>query len=105
MNGRLDIHCTVTDRHPWLGAWRLSTALHLTNAGYLNITVFDKAAEIPSQYSAAYDLNTIVRPGYNDPFSTALASSSLALELSKQKYSGESPASASSNRGPCRTCN
>lgn len=55
------------------GTWGLSTALHLTNAGYTNITVFDKAAEIPSQYSAGYDLNKIVRPEYEDPFYTELA--------------------------------
>lgn len=55
------------------GAWGLSTALHLTNAGYTNITVFDKAGEIPSQYSAGHDLNKIVRPEYEDPFYTELA--------------------------------
>jgi len=55
------------------GAWGLSTALHLTNAGYNNITVFDRATEIPSIYSAAYDLNKIVRAEYEDPFYTDLA--------------------------------
>ena len=55
------------------GTWGLSTALHLINAGHTNITVFDKAAQIPSQYSAAYDLNKIVRPEYEDPFYTELA--------------------------------
>jgi sarcosine oxidase/L-pipecolate oxidase len=55
------------------GTWGLSTALHLTNAGYTNITVFDKAVEIPSRYSAGYDLNKIVRPEYEDPFYTELA--------------------------------
>lgn len=55
------------------GAWGLSTALHLLQDGYTNITVFDKADQIPSKYSAAYDLNKIVRAEYEDPFYTELA--------------------------------
>ncbi|KAK4934910.1 hypothetical protein LTR10_023943 [Elasticomyces elasticus] len=55
------------------GAWGLSTALHLINAGYSNVTVFDQASEIPSQYSGAYDLNKIVRAEYEDEFYTELA--------------------------------
>jgi len=55
------------------GAWGLSTALHLERSGYTDITVFDRAETIPSPYSAAYDLNKIVRPEYEDPFYTDLA--------------------------------
>ncbi|EXJ55456.1 hypothetical protein A1O7_08383 [Cladophialophora yegresii CBS 114405] len=55
------------------GAWGLSTAFHLLEAGYKNITVFDRASEIPSRYSAAYDLNKIVRAEYEDDFYTDLA--------------------------------
>ncbi|RMZ90331.1 hypothetical protein DV736_g2426, partial [Chaetothyriales sp. CBS 134916] len=55
------------------GAWGLSTALHLNQEGYSNITVFDRADAIPSRYSAAYDLNKIVRAEYEDPFYTELA--------------------------------
>jgi len=55
------------------GAWGLSTALHLIDAGYSNVTVFDQASEIPSQYSGAYDLNKIVRAEYEDDFYTELA--------------------------------
>ncbi len=61
------------------GAWGLSTALHLTNSGYTNITVLDRASEIPSRYSAGYDLNKIVRPEYEDPFYTDLALVSVIL--------------------------
>lgn len=60
------------------GAWGLSTALHLTNAGYTNITVYERAEQIPSQYSAAWDLNKIVRPEYEDGFYTELALVSFA---------------------------
>ncbi len=55
------------------GAWGLSTALHLLNAGYINIAVFDQASEIPSPYSAGYDLNKIVRAEYEDEFYMELA--------------------------------
>lgn len=54
------------------GAWGLSTALHLHRDGYSNITVFERAEQIPSPYSAAYDLNKIVRAEYEDPFYTKL---------------------------------
>ncbi len=39
------------------GAWGLSTAYHMNLAGYSNITVFERGEEIPSRYSAAWDLN------------------------------------------------
>jgi sarcosine oxidase / L-pipecolate oxidase len=55
------------------GAWGLSTALHLNHSGYTDITVFERAEEIPSQCSAAYDLNKIVRAEYEDSFYTELA--------------------------------
>ena len=55
------------------GAWGLSTALHLANAGYTNVTVHERAEKIPSPYSAAWDLNKIVRAEYEDSFYTKLA--------------------------------
>ena len=55
------------------GAWGLSTALHLLDSGYRNITVFDQACELPSPFSGAYDLNKIVRAEYEDEFYTELA--------------------------------
>ncbi|KAL3475759.1 FAD dependent oxidoreductase [Aspergillus californicus] len=54
------------------GAFGLSTALHLSNAGYTDITVFEKDTQIPSRFSAANDLNKIVRAEYEDPFYTDL---------------------------------
>lgn len=55
------------------GAWGLSTALHLADAGYSDISVYDRATEIPSTFSGAYDLNKIVRAEYEDRFYTDLA--------------------------------
>jgi sarcosine oxidase/L-pipecolate oxidase len=55
------------------GAFGLSTALHLVQDGYDNITVFDRGGQIPADHSAANDLNKIVRAEYEDPFYTDLA--------------------------------
>ncbi len=54
------------------GAFGLSTALRLSEAGYHDITVLEKDDAIPSRFSAANDLNKIVRAEYEDPFYTAL---------------------------------
>lgn len=55
------------------GAWGLSTALHMIDSGYSDITVIERAEQIPSRYSAAWDLNKIVRAEYEDSFYTELA--------------------------------
>lgn len=49
------------------GAFGLSTVYHLLKAGYKDITVLEKDEEIPSRWSAANDLNKIVRAEYEDP--------------------------------------
>ncbi|RGP73193.1 hypothetical protein FLONG3_6509 [Fusarium longipes] len=49
------------------GAFGLSTVLHLLKAGYKDITVLEKDDDIPSRWSAANDLNKIVRAEYEDP--------------------------------------
>ncbi|KPM41164.1 hypothetical protein AK830_g5424 [Neonectria ditissima] len=60
------------------GAFGLSTVLHLLDAGFTDITVFDKDDEIPSRFSAANDLNKIVRAEYEDPFYTDLTLKAIA---------------------------
>lgn len=62
------------------GAFGLSTAWHLLQSGYTNITVFDKDPEIPSRFSAANDLNKIVRAEYEDRFYTDLTIVGLAFD-------------------------
>ncbi|KAF5005376.1 hypothetical protein FDECE_8188 [Fusarium decemcellulare] len=54
------------------GAFGLSTALHLTEAGYTNISIYERDDQIPPRYSAANDLNKIVRAEYEEPFWTEL---------------------------------
>lgn len=55
------------------GCFGLATAHHLATQGYSNITVLDKAEAIPSPFSAANDLNKVIRAEYADPFYTDLA--------------------------------
>jgi glycine/D-amino acid oxidase-like deaminating enzyme len=54
------------------GAFGLSTAYHLAQKGYTNVSVFERDDHIPPRYSAANDLNKIVRAEYEDPFYTDL---------------------------------
>ena len=71
------------------GCWGLSTAYHLCKAGYTDITVFDRASELPSPYSAANDLNKIVRAQYGEDFYTGLGLvglPTLESELHESRY-------------------
>ena len=63
------------------GAFGLSTALHLTRSGFTNISVYEKDDHIPPRYSAANDLNKIVRAEYEDPFYTDLTKVSIPITL------------------------
>jgi len=49
-----------------------STALHLSQKGYTNISVFEKGHHILPRFSAASNLTKIVRAEYEDPFYTDL---------------------------------
>lgn len=55
------------------GAFGISTAFELSSRGYTHVTVFEKDEEIPSRWSAANDLNKIMRVEYEDDFYTNLA--------------------------------
>ena len=68
------------------GAWGLSTALHMLDSGYADITVIERAERIPSRYSAAWDLNKIVRAEYEDAFYTELALVSPLSTISMKRH-------------------
>lgn len=82
------------------GAWGLSTALHLRQAGHTDVTVFERAERVPSPYSAAWDINKIVRPEYEDGFYTelALVSQGPLYSLSFSLNPGAEPANFAANR-------
>lgn len=69
------------------GAFGLSTAFELSQQGYTDITVFEKDSEIPSRWSAANDLNKIMRAEYEDPWYTELGVVSRTVLLrAEMKY-------------------
>lgn len=55
------------------GTFGLATALELAKSGYTSITVLEKDDQIPSRFSAGYDINKIVRAEYHDPFYVEMA--------------------------------
>ncbi|KAI0682765.1 FAD dependent oxidoreductase [Cerioporus squamosus] len=60
------------------GVFGLSTASHLLNRGYKNVTVIDRSPVLPAPDAASTDKNKIVRSSYADPFYTALAREAIA---------------------------
>ena len=77
------------------GSWGLSTALHMSNSGYVDLTVIERAEQIPSRYSAAWDLNKIVRAEYEDAFYTELALVSSLFTIPMNGHPGEMFSSSS----------
>uniref|UniRef100_A0A4E9DT45 FAD dependent oxidoreductase domain-containing protein n=1 Tax=Gibberella zeae TaxID=5518 RepID=A0A4E9DT45_GIBZA len=55
------------------GCFGLATAFELAQKGYNNITILEKDVDVPSRFSAAYDLNKVIRAEYADDFYTQLA--------------------------------
>ncbi|KAH7910985.1 FAD dependent oxidoreductase [Hygrophoropsis aurantiaca] len=55
------------------GTFGLSTAAHLLERGYTDVTVLDRAPVLPAQDAASTDINKVVRSCYTDRFYTALA--------------------------------
>ncbi|KAI6009849.1 FAD dependent oxidoreductase [Pisolithus marmoratus] len=60
------------------GAFGLSTAYHLQEDGFKDITVLDKAVELPALDAASSDINKVVRSTYADSFYTRLARDAIA---------------------------
>lgn len=63
------------------GTFGLATAHRLASAGYTNITVLEKDGQIPSRFSAGFDLNKIIRAEYADSFYTPLTLVSVRFGL------------------------
>ncbi|KAJ6520741.1 FAD dependent oxidoreductase [Mycena capillaripes] len=55
------------------GCFGLSTALALLRRGWTDVTVIDRATELPAPDGASNDFNRIVRTSYSDPFYAKLA--------------------------------
>ncbi|KAI0260175.1 FAD dependent oxidoreductase [Gloeopeniophorella convolvens] len=55
------------------GCFGISTAHHLLQRGYTNITVLDRSETLPAPDAASTDLNKVVRTSYSDFFYSQLA--------------------------------
>lgn len=55
------------------GCFGLSTAYHLLQRGYQNITIVDRANQLPAPDAASTDLNKVVRSAYGDIVFSRLA--------------------------------
>ncbi|KAG5745956.1 hypothetical protein H9Q72_012497 [Fusarium xylarioides] len=69
------------------GCFGLATAFELAQKGYKNITILEKDVDVPSRFSAAYDLNKVIRAEYADDFYTQLALDAIRKWQSDPLYS------------------
>ncbi|KAJ7668552.1 FAD dependent oxidoreductase [Mycena polygramma] len=60
------------------GCFGLSTAFALLKRGWTDVTVIDKASQLPAPDGASNDYNRIVRTSYSDAFYTKLAQEAIA---------------------------
>ncbi|TFK20780.1 FAD dependent oxidoreductase [Coprinopsis marcescibilis] len=65
------------------GCFGTSTAYHLLQRGYTNVTILDKSPSLPAPDAGSNDINRIVRSSYADSFYAQLARE--AIELWKMK--------------------
>ncbi|KAG9312070.1 FAD dependent oxidoreductase [Chiua virens] len=55
------------------GTFGLSTAFHLLDRGYTDVTILDRASQLPAVDAASTDINKVIRSCYSDAFYTRLA--------------------------------
>ncbi|KAI0359664.1 FAD dependent oxidoreductase [Trametes cingulata] len=68
------------------GCFGLSTAYHLLNRGYKNVTVIDRSPVLPAPDAASTDINKIVRSSYPDIFYTRLAREAIAVWKNREEW-------------------
>ncbi|KAI5121451.1 hypothetical protein M0805_009559 [Coniferiporia weirii] len=97
-NGKLDDACAVSNSAVaslvssskivivGSGCFGISTALHLLQRGYTDVTVLDRAPELPAIDAASTDINKIVRSSYHDEFYTRLAREAIAAWRNREEW-------------------
>ncbi|KAI0665651.1 FAD dependent oxidoreductase [Trametes maxima] len=68
------------------GCFGLSTAYHLLQRGYKNVTVIDRSPVLPAPDAASTDINKIVRSSYPDIFYTRLAREAIAAWKNREEW-------------------
>ncbi|KIY68064.1 FAD dependent oxidoreductase [Cylindrobasidium torrendii FP15055 ss-10] len=61
------------------GVFGISTAYHLLKRGYTDVTVLERAPELPPADGSSNDFNRIIRTSYDDSFYASLAKDAVAL--------------------------
>ncbi|KAI1785219.1 FAD dependent oxidoreductase [Ganoderma leucocontextum] len=68
------------------GCFGLSTGYHLLKRGYKNVTILDRASDLPAPDAASTDMSKIVRSSYADIFYTRLAREAIAEWKDTQEW-------------------
>ncbi|KAF9485974.1 FAD dependent oxidoreductase [Pholiota conissans] len=69
------------------GCFGVSTAYHLLQRGYTDVTIIDRSPVIPAPDAASNDINRIVRSSYSDKFYAKLARDAI-LSWKDKKWGG-----------------
>ncbi|KAF4621342.1 hypothetical protein D9613_000843 [Agrocybe pediades] len=68
------------------GCFGVSTAYHLLERGYTDVTILDRSNVLPAPDAASNDINRIVRSSYDDKFYTLLARQAIASWKDQEKW-------------------
>ncbi|KAF8911466.1 FAD dependent oxidoreductase [Gymnopilus junonius] len=68
------------------GCFGVSTACHLLQRGYTDVTVLDRSTTLPAPDAASNDLNRIVRSSYDDRFYSELAREAISSWRDREKW-------------------
>ncbi|KAF8967956.1 FAD dependent oxidoreductase [Flammula alnicola] len=68
------------------GCFGVSTAYHLLQRGYTDVTIIDRSTTLPAPDAASNDINRIVRSSYADKFYAELARDAISLWKDHKKW-------------------
>lgn len=68
------------------GVFGLSTALHLLQRGWKNVTIYDRSSVLPAPDAASTDINKVVRSSYSDPTYTRLTREAIAAWKNREGW-------------------
>ncbi|CAA7258995.1 unnamed protein product [Cyclocybe aegerita] len=68
------------------GCFGVSTAYHLLQRGYTDVSILDRSTTLPAPDAASNDFNRIVRSSYSDKFYTELAREAISSWKDREKW-------------------
>ncbi|KAF8515559.1 FAD dependent oxidoreductase [Gautieria morchelliformis] len=68
------------------GVFGLSTALHLLQGGWENVTIYDRSSVLPAPDAASTDMNKVVRSSYSDPTYTRLTKEAIVAWKNTEEW-------------------